>query len=255
MFALLVLLPFAVAVHYEPRGHYYYPIANAPNSSVTLFPTAPAPTITTTVTYTTCYTTKYPAICPDGICTSTYTITEYCPMTTCKPHTEIDYCPPGFTTTTTVCDHCAPKPTTVTLTHPNPPPIPTPSHPSTCHGDKCLPECEGDECPPPECEGKECPPSPPKPCYGDECCGDDGYCPPKLSKTDDGCGGHGCPPPTETDDGCGGYGCPTPTETDNGCSGDGCPSDVPKFTGGAAVAGAGAHGVAALVVAAFAMLV
>ncbi|KAF8538476.1 hypothetical protein BDD12DRAFT_927555 [Trichophaea hybrida] len=219
--SLLLALPLAAAVHYEPRGHYYYPIALAPNSTITPFPTSPTTTATTvTTTFTTCYTTQYPAICPSGICTSTYTITESCP-TTCKPHTETSYLPPGFTTTTTVCHHCAPKPTTITLTHPT-----------------LTPKCGED--------GKECPP---EPCYGYPCPKPK----PSETETDNGCGGHECPPPTaptESDNGCDGYGCQTATATlTEECGTYGCASDVPTFTGGAGVIGSRGVVVVAVVVA------
>jgi hypothetical protein len=63
--------------------------------------------------WTTVYETFYEAICPTGITTSHYTITETC-TGAYTPHA----IPPGFTTTIKICEPCKGKPT-LTLTCPN----------------------------------------------------------------------------------------------------------------------------------------
>jgi len=71
--------------------------------------------------YTTTYCTVYNSICPSGLTSATYTITQ-----TCTGTTPIDYstAPPGYTAVTTVCGHCPGAPT-YTLTQPCDTSVPT----------------------------------------------------------------------------------------------------------------------------------
>lgn len=68
--------------------------------------------------YTTVYTTQYEALCPTGMTTSTYTVTESCTDSTPTWTPGPKHIPQGFTVTTQVCTQCAETPQTVTITQP-----------------------------------------------------------------------------------------------------------------------------------------
>jgi len=63
--------------------------------------------------YTTVYETEYLAVCPTGLTSSVYTVTNTCTGTT---PIDTSTCPPGFTTTTVGCN--CPASSTVTITTP-----------------------------------------------------------------------------------------------------------------------------------------
>merc|ERR1711964_650001 len=83
------------------------PFLAAAQSSTTSSTTYPVPTLLPApyLNQTTVYTTVYVDVCPTGLTTKTYTITQTCAT------------PEHFTTTTKVCDACAGKPT-LTVTCP-----------------------------------------------------------------------------------------------------------------------------------------
>ncbi|KAI9046573.1 hypothetical protein LZ554_009317 [Drepanopeziza brunnea f. sp. 'monogermtubi'] len=131
---------------------------------------------TTEAVHTTIYTTQYVDVCPTGLTTKTYTITNTCTKTECqKPTTH----PANFAETTKVCTACEGQPTltvtcpiTTTALYTNgtstpptgkPVPVPVPSV-TACNGANCpsasAPACNGPNCPSaPACNGANCPPA------------------------------------------------------------------------------------------------
>lgn len=93
---LTTLLPFLAAAQSSTTSSTTYPVTTL----------LPAPYLNQT----TVYTTVYVDVCPTGLTTKTYTITQTCA-------TPSGALPEHFTTTTKVCDACAGKPT-LTVTCP-----------------------------------------------------------------------------------------------------------------------------------------
>ncbi|EKD14104.1 uncharacterized protein L3040_007895 [Drepanopeziza brunnea f. sp. 'multigermtubi'] len=133
---------------------------------------------TTEALHTTIYTTQYVDVCPTGLTTKTYTLTNTCTRTECQQPTTH---PANFAETTKVCTACPGQPT-LTVTCPitstalytngtSPPgtPVPAPAPAATpCNGANCppagsAPACNGANCPPagsaPACNGANCPPA------------------------------------------------------------------------------------------------
>ncbi|KAK0109614.1 hypothetical protein ONS95_002296 [Cadophora gregata] len=135
--------------------------------------------ITPYVNQTIIYETAYIDICPTGITTKTYTITQTCTKEACHKPTE-SVIPPHFVVTTKVCDACAGQPT-VTVTCPI-------AVETGVYTNGTTP-----------CYGKGCPAPPPAPtvtqCVG--CPGEGAKTTPAVpTKTAAGCGsGVTCPPP------------------------------------------------------------
>ncbi|KAJ9296062.1 hypothetical protein DTO271G3_5637 [Paecilomyces variotii] len=93
----------------ECEHHRPTPPAWTPTPSPPVWTPAPAPPEQTV------YTTVFKDVCPTGVVSKTYTITEPCPCTAPRPPHHI---PSGFTSTVKTCDTCGPTPITETCTVP-----------------------------------------------------------------------------------------------------------------------------------------
>ncbi|PVH78206.1 hypothetical protein DL98DRAFT_256135 [Cadophora sp. DSE1049] len=173
-----------------------YPVDPIPTSTISPHPYKP---------YTTVYTTAYIDICPTGLTTKTYTLTQTCSTnSTCHIPTRTGI-PEHFTTTTKVCHACPGIPTlTVTC------PVETEmgrwrngtGTATGYHGAECIETGSGKLMPPV----------------------------PTVTK----CEGHGCPEGAKT-----AAGVPTPPPSGSGCgAGESCPPSGGNGTGPHVTAGA-----------------
>ncbi|KAJ9250117.1 hypothetical protein DTO207G8_6253 [Paecilomyces variotii] len=93
----------------ECEHHRPTPPAWTPTPSPPVWTPAPAPPEQTV------YTTVFKDLCPTGVISKTYTITEACPCTAPRPP---HHMPSGFTSTVKSCHTCGPTPITETCTVP-----------------------------------------------------------------------------------------------------------------------------------------